>query len=35
MYPEALDARVKFADDLERTHTKLLKQIQAAWQREH
>ena len=35
MYPEALDARVKFADDLERTHTKLLKQIQAERQRAH
>jgi len=35
MYPEALDARVKFADDLERTHTKLLKQIQAERQQEH
>jgi hypothetical protein len=35
MYPEALDARVKFADDLERTHSKLLKQIQAERQREH
>jgi len=35
IYPEALDARVKFADDLERTHTKLLKQIQAERQREH
>ena len=35
MYPEALDARVKFADDLERTHTKLLEQIQAERQREH
>jgi len=35
MYPEGLDARVKFADDLERTHTKLLKQIQAERQREH
>jgi len=35
MYPEALDARVKFADDLERTHTKLLQQIQAERQREH
>jgi hypothetical protein len=35
MYPEALDARVKFAVDLERTHTKLLKQIQAERQREH
>jgi len=35
MYPEALDARVKFADDLERTHTELLKQIQAERQREH
>ena len=35
MYPEALDARVKFADDLERTHTELLKQIQAERQRNH
>lgn len=29
IYPEALDARLKFANDLERTHIKLLKQIQA------
>ena len=29
IYPEALRANVKFASDLEQTHTKLLKQIQA------
>src|SRR5881392_895806 len=29
MYPEALQATVKFANDLERTHTELLKRIQA------
>ena len=29
IYPEALRANVKFANDLERTHTELLKQIQA------
>lgn len=29
MYPEALQATVKFAHDLARTHTQLLKQIQA------
>jgi hypothetical protein len=29
IYPEALQATVKFAKDLERTHTELLKQIQA------
>jgi hypothetical protein len=29
IYPEALDARLKFSNDLERTHMKLLKQIQA------
>jgi len=29
IYPEALQARVKFANDLERTHTELLKRIQA------
>jgi hypothetical protein len=29
MYPEALQARVKFAHDLDRTHTELLKRIQA------
>jgi len=28
-YPEALDATVQFANELERTHTALLKQIQA------
>jgi hypothetical protein len=28
LYPEALQATVKFAKDLERTHTELLKQIQ-------
>jgi len=33
IYPEALDATVKFANDLERTHTQLLKQIQAERQR--
>ena len=35
IYPEALDARLKFANDLERTHTELLKQIQAERQRNH
>jgi hypothetical protein len=29
IYPEALDATVKFANELERTHTELLKRIQA------
>ena len=33
IYPEALQATVKFANDLERTHTALLKQIQAERQR--
>src|SRR5213082_3856435 len=33
IYPEALQATVKFARDLERTHTELLKQIQAERQR--
>jgi hypothetical protein len=33
IYPEALEERVKLADDLERTHTDLLKQIQA--ERQH
>jgi hypothetical protein len=33
IYPEALQARVKFARDLERTHTEFLKQIQA--ERQH
>jgi uncharacterized protein YukE len=35
IYPEALQATVKFANDLERTHTALLKQIQAERQRNH
>ena len=35
IYPEALQANVKFASDLERTHTKLLKQIQTERQRNH
>ena len=35
IYPDALDARVKFANELERTHTALLKQIQAERQRTH
>jgi hypothetical protein len=29
IYPKALEARVNFANELERTHTELLKQIQA------
>src|SRR5438874_7931417 len=33
MYPEALDATVRFAHDLDRTKTELLKQIQAERQR--
>jgi hypothetical protein len=33
IYPEALDARVKFANELERTHTELLKRIQTERQR--
>lgn len=33
IYPEALQANVKFATDLEQTHTKLLKQIHAERQR--
>src|SRR5207248_10341872 len=33
MYPQALQATVKFARDLERTHTELLKRIQAERQR--
>jgi hypothetical protein len=32
-FPEALDATVRFANELERTHTALLKQIQAERQR--
>jgi hypothetical protein len=35
IYPEALQANVKFANDLERTHTELLKRIQAERQRNH
>ena len=35
MYPEALDATVKFANELKRTHTELLKRIQAERQRNH
>jgi hypothetical protein len=35
IYPEALEARVSFAHELERTHTALLKQIQAERQRNH
>jgi hypothetical protein len=35
IYPEALDARLKFANDLERTHIELLKQIQGERQRNH
>jgi len=35
MYPQALDETVKFANELERTHTALLKQIQAERQRSH
>jgi len=35
MYPEALQATVKFAQDLERTHTELLKRIQGERRRGH
>ena len=35
IYPEALDATVKFANELERTHTELLKRIQAERQQNH
>jgi hypothetical protein len=35
IYPEALEATVKFANALERTHTALLKRIQAERQRNH
>jgi hypothetical protein len=35
IYPEALDARVKFANELEPTHAELLKRIQAERQRGH
>lgn len=33
VYPDALEARVKFANEFERTHTALLKRIQAERQR--
>ena len=33
IYPDALDANVQFANELERTHTKLLERIQAERQR--
>ena len=35
IYPQALDERVSFAHELERTHTALLKQIQYERQRNH
>ena len=35
IYPQALDETVKFANELERTHTELLKRIQAERQRSH
>jgi hypothetical protein len=35
IYPEALRANVKFANDLERTHIALLKRIQAERQQNH
>jgi len=35
IYPEALEATVKYAQDLDRTKTALLKQIQAERQRNH
>ncbi len=35
IYPDALQERVRFANELERTHTELLKQIQAERQRNH
>ena len=35
IYPEALEDTVKLANDLERTHTELLKQIRAERQRNH
>ena len=35
IYPQALEARVKFAHDLDRTKTELLKRIQAERQRNH
>ena len=35
IYPKALEERVTFANELEQTHTKLLKRIQAERQRNH
>ncbi len=35
IYPDALDANVQFANELERTHTELLKRIQAERQPNH
>jgi hypothetical protein len=35
IYPKALEARVDFAHELERTHSELLKQIQAERKRNH
>jgi hypothetical protein len=35
IYPDALDVRVKFATELEQTHIKLLKRIQAERQHNH
>jgi len=35
IYPEALQDKVTFANELERTHTALLKRIQAERQRNH
>ena len=35
IYPDALDARVKIANELERTHIELLKRIQVERQRNH
>jgi hypothetical protein len=35
IYPDGLDARVKFANELERRHTELLKRIQAERHRRH
>ncbi len=34
MYPEAVQATLKFTNDLERTHSELLKRIQAERQRQ-
>jgi hypothetical protein len=35
IYPDALEANVQFANQLERTHTELLKRIQAERRRNH